>query len=80
VSESKPRRRPVKVNAERLWLLRVEQGLSQVQLAGRVGVSKKHISNIEAGRVGASPEVLRRIAATLGCTVADLLITPQVAA
>jgi len=51
------------------------QGLSQLQLAERIGISRTHMSNIEApnGDVGLSLDVLLDIADALGIPVAKLL-------
>jgi len=50
------------------------QGLSQLQLAERVGISRTHMSNIEApnGSVGLSLDVLLHIADALGIPAAKL--------
>ena len=50
------------------------QGLSQLQLAERVGISRTHMSNIEApnGDTGLSLDVLIDIAAALGVPIAKL--------
>lgn len=52
---------------------RIVAGLHQKVLAERAGISKSHMSSIEAGRRGASPPVLAAFAEALDCTVADLL-------
>jgi len=50
------------------------QGLSQLQLAERIGISRTHMSNIEApnGGIGLSLDVLLDIADALGIPVAKL--------
>ena len=50
------------------------QGLSQLQLAERIGISRTHMSNIEApnGDVGLSLDVLLDIADALGVPIAKL--------
>jgi len=50
------------------------QGLSQLQLAEKIGISRTHVSNIEApnGDVGLSLDVLLDIADALGVPVAKL--------
>ena len=50
------------------------QGMSQLQLAERIGISRTHMSNIEApnGVGGLSLDVLIDIAAALNVTVAKL--------
>ncbi|WP_340382244.1 helix-turn-helix transcriptional regulator [Streptomyces sp. SS7] len=57
----------------RLRRKRVEAGLTQKDLAQRVGVTKGHMSLVESGRRGASPDLLKRLAAVLDCAVADLM-------
>ena len=50
------------------------QGLSQLQLAERVGISRTHMSNIEAPNsdIGLSLDALIRIAAALNIPIAKL--------
>jgi len=53
--------------------LREEKGLSQEQLAERVGVSQSMITYIERGLKQPSVAVLKRIASEFECTVDELL-------
>jgi len=50
------------------------QGLSQLKLAEQIGISRTHMSNIEApnGDVGLSLDVLLDIADALGVPIAKL--------
>lgn len=57
----------------RLRRRRIEAGLTQASLATKARLSPTHMSSIESGRAGASPDVLRRLAEALGCTIADLM-------
>ena len=57
----------------RLRRKRIEAGLSQTALAKRAGVTKSHVSQVERGVAGFSPENIALIAEALGCTIADLL-------
>lgn len=59
----------------RVTALRKERGISQSQLADRVGVKRASISALEAGKQGISLMVLCRVAAELGCEPATLLPT-----
>lgn len=59
---------------ERLRELRVAKGISQRDLAGRVGVSFPHISKVEAGRERPSDELLNLVAPHLGVGADELLI------
>jgi DNA-binding XRE family transcriptional regulator len=52
--------------AAQLILFRTEQGLTQEQLAERVGTSHSAISRLESGQHSASFETLRRVAHALG--------------
>ena len=53
----------------RVRRLRTEQGLSQEELAARVGgAGRAQISRIESGARKASPDVIKRLAAVLGVT------------
>ncbi|GAA0971390.1 MULTISPECIES: helix-turn-helix transcriptional regulator [Actinocorallia] len=51
---------------------RSEAGLSQSELARRIGRTPALISALESGTSGASPETLEAIAQALGCRQADL--------
>jgi transcriptional regulator with XRE-family HTH domain len=52
---------------------RGEMRLSIRELGRRTDVSAMHISNIEKGKVNASPELVRKIAETLGVNADELL-------
>lgn len=54
-----------RVNGQAVRAIRDALGISQADLARRVEVSKAHISQLEAGKNGASPGVTRRIAEAL---------------
>lgn len=57
---------------------RRHRGLSQVQLAERVGINQGNLSKIENGSRKYDQEFLERAADALGCQPADLLKTdPQ---
>ena len=51
---------------------RLRLGLSQQELAARVGISRQALSSIEAGAAVPSTAVALRLAAALGCRVEDL--------
>lgn len=53
--------------------IREKQGLTQEELAARVGVERSSISKYESGDRAPSLLVLRRLAETLHCTVDELL-------
>lgn len=48
--------------------LRLEAGLSQAQLATRVGTSQSHVARIELGQVDPGTDLIARIAAALGAS------------
>ena len=66
--------------ANRIKAARKGKGLSQVDLAERVGTDQGHISRIENGAKGASIEVLAAIAHELDMTVSQLIGDDQRAA
>ena len=49
------------------------RGLTQEQLAGRLGVVTSSVSQLETGKQGYSQPMLEAIADALGCEPADLL-------
>ncbi|MFQ6018895.1 MAG: helix-turn-helix transcriptional regulator [Kiloniellaceae bacterium] len=61
---------PVKVYRE-------HRGLTQAELASRVGLSKIYISQIETGRRTGATKTLTRIARALGVGLDDLAAWPQ---
>ena len=56
----------------RLKLVRTELGLTQAELATRVGVSRKTINTVENGVFVPSTTLALKLAAALGCKVEDL--------
>lgn len=60
----------------KIKLLREQRGLTQYDLAAKIGVSQARISHYETGRRGLSIELAASIAAALGVGVDDLLSTP----
>lgn len=52
---------------------RAKAGLNQKELAEKSGISKTHISRIELGGCGVSPDALRRLADAIGCDTEDLM-------
>lgn len=51
--------------ADRLRWWRGRRGLSQLELAGRAGISQRHLSFLELGRASPSRDMVVRLAATL---------------
>ena len=52
---------------------RLEAGLSQEQLALKIGVFQSTVSAWEKGKSTPQPKNLKKIAEACGCTVADVL-------
>ena len=59
---------------KRIAVIRKERGLTQTQLAERIGINQRLVSDYEVGRVGISAEMLARFCSVLQCS-ADSLIT-----
>jgi len=55
--------------AAQIILLRTRQGISQAELAKRIGTSYSAISRLERGQHATSGETLRRIAQALGIQI-----------
>ena len=62
----------MEVDVEKLWELRINQGLTQRQLARKARISNTTLSKIEHGG-GAMPPTLKKIADVLGVKPVDLL-------
>jgi transcriptional regulator with XRE-family HTH domain len=62
----------VEVDVEKLWELRINQGLTQRQLARKARISNTTLSKIEHGG-GAMPPTLKKIADVLGVKPVDLV-------
>lgn len=56
---------------------RKKLGLTQVALADKVGITKKHLLNIEKGRILPSAFIIDQIAAALGVGVGKLFVEPS---
>lgn len=60
----------------RLRLARVERGMTQLQLAEKVGRKEIEISRYETGRAIPDAATADRIAAALGCKRIEIGLTP----
>lgn len=58
---------------QRIRWLRVAAGLDQQSLARLAGISKTTMWQYEHGGRSATPEILGKIAAVLGCRIVDLM-------
>lgn len=57
--------------------LRRNSGLTQAQLAEKVGCAQKDVSRWENGEHSPSTDALRRLAAALGCSMDDITPSPK---
>ena len=62
-----------KAIGRRIKIARIRTGLTQEELADRVGISPTHISNVETGSTRVSLTSLVHLANELGVTMDDLL-------
>jgi transcriptional regulator with XRE-family HTH domain len=62
---------------ERVRALRAERGMTQLRLAGRAGISRPSLANIEAGRQNVGVRGLCALAEALGVRVEELLAAPD---
>lgn len=61
----------------RMKMMRMDAGLSQQQLADKVGVTRQTIGLIEAGDYNPTLNLCIAICETLGCTLNDLFWTKE---
>lgn len=61
------------INSEKLIELRKKKGLTQVQLAEKIGITDGHLSHVEKGKTGMSLTTLQATAQVLETTVEELL-------
>jgi transcriptional regulator with XRE-family HTH domain len=61
-------------------LARIKAGLNLLTVADRAGISKSHLSNVERGITGVSPETLASIAKAIGCEMAEFFLSPEATA
>ena len=66
-------RHSIRVDVEKLLELRVNQGLTQRDLARKAGISNATLSKIEHGR-NTRPPTLKKLADALGVEPVDLLL------
>lgn len=63
--------------AKRIKEIRKSKGISQLELANKLGFSQAYIAMIEKGKRDIDTELLNKIAQALGVSVAELLTTPD---
>lgn len=59
-----------------LRILRLQQELTQKQLAAKAKMSHAYLSNIETGKADPSLSTLKRLAKALGISVSELVKEP----
>ncbi len=77
MAKGRPSKRPRSAFGERLASAREQLGLSQMQLAERLGVSQKVITYWERNEVALRSEQLTSVAEALGISVEELLGQPK---
>ena len=65
---------PRAINPAALREIRSLIGISGRELARRCGISEGTVTNIECGKHGVSPELMRKIAISLGCSLDAITI------
>lgn len=70
----------MEINRFALREIRERSGVSVTRLAEQAGVKQAHLSNIEAGRRKASPELAVALAKALKCELPAILADPSKAA
>lgn len=70
----------MQVNRHAVRALRERSGLTVTALAEQAGIGQAHLSNIEAGRRKASPEVVIALARSLKVDVLAIVLEPVVEA
>lgn len=63
----------MELNPEAFRALRLKDGLSLAEAARRLAVTPGHLSNIEAGRRGASPALIKAMATLLAVPISALI-------
>lgn len=66
----------VRLNTSALRALRERSGMTVTALAAAAGIKQSHLSNIEAGRRNASPEVAVALASALCVDLPAILSDP----
>lgn len=62
-----------RVTGQVIGRLRVQQGLSQEELAQKAGIARSHLAMIENGKKSANVETLWKIADALSIALSDII-------
>lgn len=65
----------LKAIGRRIKELRMQRGLSQIEMAKQIGISQTNLSNVERGRTGATLANLLKIRSVLKCKMADFFVS-----
>ena len=68
-----PRTNPRKTNESPIARLRMERGITQAQLAERLGVLQSHVSRWERGERNPAGKNLLKLAQVLECRIEDII-------
>lgn len=63
-----------KIIGKRIKILRIEKGVSQIDLAKQLDLSQTNVSNIECGRIAVTVSNLFKIRNVLGCSMGDFFV------
>lgn len=67
----------MRINKAALQTIRLRSGLNKSQLATRAGVSTGTLNDLESGRRGGSPELIKKVAVALDVPVLALITDPD---
>ena len=63
-----------KLIGRRVKFLRMEKGISQTDMAEKIGLSQTNLSNMESGRTATTIQNLFKMREVLGCKMSDFFI------
>lgn len=67
------RQKPRSTNNSAIARIRIERGMTQQELAEKIGVTYSNVSRWERGEVSPTIKSMLKIAAVLGCSLDDLV-------
>lgn len=63
----------MRLNREALITIRERSGMSKTELAERAGIDRTLVHRLENGERRATPNVMKRLATGLGCSIVALM-------